>query len=226
MWTVGHFWRGSQDVRGCWVGGDGEEWWQLAGDPGPLLLPSAPPPPLPLLPLFLLFPPSSLFLLPWLSFLSSSSFCPLDLPSFPSGSGILECQRPGARIVLRETGFSQSCSILEMWCLWVKKLISRLYLVPGFRSDVLLLLFHWIVSITLEKPQRPCFSGEAIRAHGQKPWCPPALPATYSGSQEHWGTFPQTVVLMYQERTSLGARQEFLQNSYGWLLWALGRKWA
>lgn len=152
-----------------------------------LLLPS----PLPLLPLFLLFPPSSLFLLPRLSFLSSSSSCPLDLPSFPSGSGILECQRPGARIVLRETGFSQSCSFLETWCLWVKKLISRLYLVPGFRSDPLLLLFHWIVSITLEKPQRPCFSGEAIRAHGQKPWCPPALPATYSGSQEHWAHFPR-----------------------------------
>lgn len=180
----------------------------------------------PLLPLFLLFPPSSLFLLPWLSFLNSSSSCPLDLPSFPSESGILECQRPGARIVLRETGFCQSCSFLETWCLWGEKLISRLYLVPGFRSDALLFLFHWIVSITLEKPQRPCFSVEAIRAHGQNPWCPPVLPATCSRSQEHWGTFPQTVGLIYQERTSPGARQEFLQNSYEWLLWALGWKWA
>ena len=165
---------GGRGRRGVMAAG-----WRSWSSPPSFCSPSS----LPLPPLFLLFPPSSLFLLPWLSFLSSSSSCPLDLPSFPSGSGILECQRPGARIVLRETGFSQSCSILETWCLWVKKLISRLYLVPGFRSDVLLLLFHWIVSITLEKPQRPCFSGEAIRAHGQKPWCPPALPATYSGSR-------------------------------------------
>lgn len=141
---------------------------------------------------FLLFPPSSVSLLP---LFPSSPYSVSSVPPlaalwislfFPSESGILECQRPEARTVLRETGLSQSCSCLETWRLWGKKLISRPYLVPGFRSDALLLLFHWIVSITLGKLSILAFlvrqSGLMDRNHDAHLPCLPPRGARNAGA--------------------------------------------
>lgn len=223
MWTVGHFWRGSQGLRGCWVERDREEWWQLAEDPGP---PPSPPPPPPLISspfsfsLLPLFPssPYSVSSVPPLAALWISLF-------FPSESGILECQRPEARIVLRETGLSQSCSCLETWRLWGKKLISRPYLVPGFRSDALLLLFHWIVSITLGKLSVLAFlvrqSGLTDRNHDAHLPCLPPRGARNAGAR-----FSRLWVSCTRKGLHWVSAKGFLQNSYGWLQWALGRKWA
>ena len=174
---------------------------------------------------FLLFPPSSVSFLPLLSCLSSSSSCPLDLPFLSTEFAILECQRPEARIVLREAGFSQSCSCWETWRLWGKKLISRSYLVPGFRSDALLLLFHWIVSITLGKFSVLAFlvsqSGLMDRNHDAHLPCLPPWGARNTGAH-----FPRLWASCTRKGPHWVPAKECLQNSYGWLQWALGRKWA